>query len=389
MKVEQKQINLLYIGSAPETLALLEKSELFKVNQKDNSIAALNFLQKYKDTDAIIAEVHLPGANGLDTFKLLNKHEICEEKPFILVAHQNEPEYFIEAFKGGMDDFFNTPLDMERLYTRLEFLIEYKKNAHAPDVDTQPIQPYKTPFIKRLFDVVCSGIALILISPLLLVIVIAIKLESKGSFYYVSPRVGANFKVFGFYKLRSMFTGSDSHNKLKELSHLNQYAADEVETVCRECAKLPEGEYCSAILYIKGEKICENLYIKRKNAEKAFMKLENDPRITRVGKFIRNTSLDELPQFVNIFKGDMSFVGNRPLPVNEAEKLTLGDRAKRFHAAAGLTGLWQVELRGRGGVMSEEERFRLDNEYAENNSFWGDIKLIFRTIKIFIQPGNV
>ncbi len=85
----------------------------------------------------------------------------------------------------------------------------------------------------------------------------------------------------------------------------------------------------------------------------------------------------------------MSVVGNRPLPVNEAEKLTLGDRAKRFHAAAGLTGLWQVELRGRDGVMSEEERFSLDNQYAENNSFWGDMKLIFRTFKVFIQRGNV
>ena len=389
MEEEQKQIKILYIGSAPNTLELLEKSDLFEVFQKDNSIAALNFLQKYRDTDAIISEVHLPGANGFDTYKLLNKHKIFEEKPFILLALENEPEYFEKAFTSGLDDYFNVPLDIEKLYNRLDFLIEYKKSKHIPDEYTQPIKPYKTPFIKRLFDVTLSGLALLFLSPLMLAIIIAIKLESKGAYYYISPRVGANFRVFGFYKFRSMFTGSDSHKKLKELSHLNQYAADEVETVCQDCSNLPEGEYCSPILYIKGEKICEQLNIKRKNAEKAFLKLENDPRITKVGKFIRNTSLDELPQFVNIFKGDMSFVGNRPLPVNEAEKLTLGDRAKRFRAAVGLTGLWQVELRGRDGVMSEEERFRLDNEYAENNSFWGDINLIFRTFKVFIQRGDV
>lgn len=389
MENKQKVIRVMYIGSAPDVLSNLEGSGKFKVVQKDNSIAALNFIKKYGEIEAIVSEVHLPGSNGIDTFRLLKKHEIVDEIPFVLVAHEDEPEFFNEAFKNCLDDYFMVPLDLDRLYKRLVFLIDYKKNKPTPLENTQPIKPYKTPFIKRLFDVIVSGTALILLSPLMLLVIIAIKLESKGSFYYVSPRVGANFRVFGFYKFRSMFVGSDSINRLKELKHLNQYAADEVDEECKECAKLPEGEYCSPILYIKGERICENLYIKRKNAEKAFMKLENDPRVTKVGKFIRNTSIDELPQLVNILKGDMSVVGNRPLPVNEAEKLTLGDRAKRFHAAAGLTGLWQVELRGRDGVMSEEERFNLDNQYAENNSFWGDMKLIFRTFKVFIQRGDV
>lgn len=389
MENKQKVIRVMYIGSAPDVLSNLEGSGKFQVVQKDNSIAALNFIKKYGEIEAIVSEVHLPGSNGIDTFRLLKKHEIVDEIPFVLVAHEDEPEFFNEAFKNCLDDYFMVPLYLDRLYKRLVFLIDYKKNKPTPLENTQPIKPYRTPFIKRLFDVIVSGTALILLSPLMFLVIIAIKLESKGSFYYVSPRVGANFKVFGFYKFRSMYVGSDSINKLKELKHLNQYATDEVDEECKECAKLPEGEYCSPILYIKGEKICENLYIKRKNAEKAFMKLENDPRVTKVGKFIRNTSIDELPQLVNILKGDMSVVGNRPLPVNEAEKLTLGDRAKRFHAAAGLTGLWQVELRGRDGVMSEEERFNLDNQYAENNSFLGDMKLIFRTFKVFIQRGDV
>ncbi len=386
---EIQEKSILYIGSAPDLLSELKESKHFRVYQKDNSIAALNFLQKQDDIAAIISEVHLPGTNGIDTFQLLQKQKVIEGIPFILIAHEDEPENFDEAFQRCIDDYFQLPVSLDKLRKRIDFLIEYKKNTPTPLQHTVPIKPYSTPFIKRAFDVLVSGTALLLLSPLMLLVIIAIKMESRGSYYYVSPRVGANFRVFGFYKFRSMYVGSDSYNKLKELKHLNQYAAEEVEEVCMECQKLPEGEYCSPILYIKGEKLCENLYIKQKNAEKAFLKLKNDPRVTKVGKFIRNTSIDELPQLVNILKGDMSIVGNRPLPVNEAEKLTLGDRAKRFNTAAGLTGLWQVELRGKNGVMSEEERFNLDNQYAENNSFWGDINIIFRTFKVFIQRGNV
>jgi len=124
------------------------------------------------------------------------------------------------------------------------------------------------------------------------------------------------------------------------------------------------------------------------------VKISNDPRVTRVGKFIRNTSIDELPQLINVIKGDMSIVGNRPLPVYEAELLTEDILSKRFLAPAGITGLWQVELRGKGGIMSEAERMNLDNEYAEhfignNYSFWFDMKLILRTIPALLQKESV
>lgn len=387
MNDKNQKVKLLYIGSAPNTLLMLEKSGLFTINQKDNSIAALNYLQKFDTIDAILSEVHLPGVNGINTYKLLGSYKITDSKPFVLIAHENEPDVCDNAFNAGLDDFYVCPLDVNRVYDRLKFLIDYKKKE--PQISSQPVQPYKTPRIKRVFDIVMASFAFVMLSPLMIIIMAAIKLESKGPLIYVSMRVGANYNMFGFYKFRSMFTGSDHHSKLKSLSHLNQYATEEIEESCAECAKLPDGEYCSSILYIKGEKICENLYIRRKNAEKAFLKLENDPRITRVGKFIRNTSIDELPQLFNIIKGDMSIVGNRPLPLHEAEKLTLDERAKRFAASAGLTGLWQVELRGRKGNMSEEERFKLDNEYAENNSFMGDLKLIYRTFKAILQRGNV
>jgi lipopolysaccharide/colanic/teichoic acid biosynthesis glycosyltransferase len=104
---------------------------------------------------------------------------------------------------------------------------------------------------------------------------------------------------------------------------------------------------------------------------------------------LRNSSLDEIPQLLNVFKGDMSIVGNRPLPLYEAEKLTKDMFAKRFLAPAGLTGLWQVTKRGKGGPMSEEERISLDNTYADHYGFWFDVKLILKTIPALFQKENV
>ena len=123
--------------------------------------------------------------------------------------------------------------------------------------------------------------------------------------------------------------------------------------------------------------------------ENAFVKIENDPRVTKVGKFIRKTSIDELPQLFNILKGDMSVVGNRPLPLYEAEKLTADASIDRFMAPAGLTGLWQVEERGKGGMMSAEERKQLDITYGQTYNFMLDMKIIFRTLTSMIQKGNV
>jgi len=222
---------------------------------------------------------------------------------------------------------------------------------------------------------------------------IAIRAESKGKVFYTSKRVGTGYRIFDFYKLRSMRIGADA--ALKELKHLNQYETEKKEEVandfCPRCASLPEGEYCSEILYSEGKKICEYWYFEKKKqkADSTFIKIKDDPRVTRVGKFIRNTSIDELPQLVNVLKGDMSIVGNRPLPLYEAEMLTSDDWSERFMGPAGITGLWQVEKRGKKGSMSEEERKALDNQYARNYSFWGDIKLILKTIPAVFQKENV
>ncbi|MCX6245247.1 MAG: sugar transferase [Bacteroidetes bacterium] len=251
-----------------------------------------------------------------------------------------------------------------------------------------------------MFDVVVATSALILLAPLLIIVMIAIRLESKGKIYYTSKRIGQ--KPFDFYKFRSMRTGTDSElDKLAQKN--NKYSAGQeiskidFEGPCRICPPVRK-KNCSDVLHLDNHEICEPWYqyqktkIARSNA--SFIKITDDPRITRVGKIIRNLSIDELPQLINVIKGDMSLVGNRPLPVYEAEKLTDDKMARRFLAPAGLTGLWQVELRGRAGKMSEEERKRLDNKYAtmylrNRYSFWYDMKLILRTIPAIFQKDSV
>ena len=137
--------------------------------------------------------------------------------------------------------------------------------------------------------------------------------------------------------------------------------------------------------------VAESNFNKQKTEDinNAFVKIENDPRITKVGHFIRKYSIDELPQLFNILKGDMSVVGNRPLPLYEAEKLTSDECIDRFMAPAGLTGLWQVEKRGQSGSMSAEERKQLDIKYGQTYNFMLDMKIIFRTLTAFVQKEDV
>jgi lipopolysaccharide/colanic/teichoic acid biosynthesis glycosyltransferase len=201
--------------------------------------------------------------------------------------------------------------------------------------------------MKRAFDILVSATALLLLSPICLLIALIIKLESKGPVFYISKRAGTGYTIFNFYKFRSMRTGSDAD--LQKLAHLNQYG---------------------------------------KNAGSVFFKIKDDPRITSFGQFIRGTSLDEIPQLLNVLLGDMSLVGNRPLPLYEAEKLTKDQIAWRFLAPAGITGLWQITKRGKDN-MSEDERIALDMEYAMKNSFWLDMKILFSTIPALLQKEKV
>lgn len=254
--------------------------------------------------------------------------------------------------------------------------------------DRNQIQTFQLPLWKRCFDIILSSAAIICLSPVLLIVAIAIRLESKGAVVYTSKRVGSNYQIFDFLKFRSMSTDADKH--LKALNALNQYQTEE-ETIIPNKVH-PKSKIKDDVLLVSDDfVISEQEYISQKSKEQknAFVKLENDPRITRVGHFIRKYSIDELPQLFNILKGDMSIVGNRPLPLYEAELLTSDEYIDRFMAPAGLTGLWQVEKRGSSGRLSAEERKMLDIEYARSFSFWLDLKIILKTFTAFIQKEDV
>ncbi|WP_223653522.1 sugar transferase [Hymenobacter psoromatis] len=267
-------------------------------------------------------------------------------------------------------------------------------------VRPQPLPPpagaeWQMPLAKRVLDVVVASSALVVLAPFFLLVGALIKLESRGPVFYYSYRVGAGYRVFKFWKLRSM--RSDADQLLATMAGLNQYqpAAGPPETaaawaLCAACAAA--GSRClQPLIDGRGEVICERWHrqLRQAAAAPAFVKIVNDPRVTRMGHFLRNSSIDELPQLYNVLRGEMSLVGNRPLPLYEAEKLLTDAHARRFLAPAGITGLWQVSRRGRRGPLSDDERKALDNEYARDISFWKDVKILLRTIPALFQRENV
>jgi lipopolysaccharide/colanic/teichoic acid biosynthesis glycosyltransferase len=395
-------LNILYIGSTSENINGLERSEGIFLTVAENILKGVNLLRSKQLFDGIICEIVVPGGNGFLMHEWLRKRHRFNNLPFILVTNDFKEDQMKTAFASRIDDFYITPLpSSDVIERRMKFLIDFRKKDEQRPKRKRHEPVYRMPVSKRIFDVIVASGAILVLSPFMILIMLAIKIESKGNVYYISKRVGR--KTFDFYKLRSMRTGSDA--ELKKLAlEKNQYNLTvrktkiDFELPCPRCSELPVGQTCSPVLHIDNHNICDYWYLAQKKeitaSKSAFVKIADDPRITRVGRFIRNTSIDELPQLLNVLKGDMSIVGNRPLPVYEAELLTLDTMSKRFLAPAGITGLWQVELRGRGGNMSEMERKMLDNEYADhftgnNYSFLYDIKLILRTIPALFQKDTV
>lgn len=297
--------------------------------------------------------------------------------PLIAIGDNND-KFKFEAKIAGFDDciFFDTPFETLQLLSeeiKKTLIEEFNKSAITP-------KSYKIPFVKRLTDIIGSSILILLLSPVFLIIAVLIRLESKGPVFYYSNRTSSGYKIFKFYKFRSMRVNAD-----KELSSIQNMYVDQ-STDSKKINNITiENELISDEGIISEEEYISEL---KKLEEKPFFKVNNDPRVTKVGKFIRNTSLDELPQLFNVLKGDMSLVGNRPLPLYEAEKLTTDDWILRFMAPAGITGLWQVTERGTNKVK-ESKRKQLDNEYAKSFNLFSDIKILLKTIPASVQRENV
>jgi lipopolysaccharide/colanic/teichoic acid biosynthesis glycosyltransferase len=252
-----------------------------------------------------------------------------------------------------VDDFIDNPSDLQNLKTKTHFLNNYLHHLSAPkllyggDLVLPKGNEKYFIFFKRVFDVAISlGLLLILI-PLFILVSLAIKLDSKGPIFYISKRVGRHYKIFSMLKFRSMIDGADK--ELSEMSHLNIY---------------------SSPLH-----------------SASFLKIKDDPRVSKVGKFLRKTSIDEFPQLINVLMGHMSIVGNRPLPLYEAEKLLINEHVRRFDAPAGITGLWQVVKKDNPN-MSVEERIHLDIQYSNKSSFFDDLLILLRTPGALFQNQN-
>lgn len=187
-------------------------------------------------------------------------------------------------------------------------------------------------YIKRFMDAILSLIALILLSPVFVIIAICIKVESKGPVFFVHKRVGKNGKIIGIYKFRTMVPNAE------EL--IKQFTPEQMKEF------------------------------------KENFKLENDPRITKIGKFLRRTSLDELPQIINILKGEMSIIGPRPVIGEELEKYGK-NKEKLLSVTPGLTGYWAANGRS---CTSYEKRMEMELYYIDNMSWKIDIKIFFKTI---------
>lgn len=302
---------------------------------------------------AIISDFALPDGSVFSFHYEVKVNKELAAIPFIVLAKNRSKEDKIKALKVGIDDFYVNDLNANHIHERIQFLCRFKKitsNLEPSQIvslsNFLPI--FRLPIFKRIFDILISFFALVVLSPLFLLIAILIKIESKGPVFYISLRAGTGYKIFHFYKFRTMKVNAE--NELNQVLHLNQYRK------------------------IKGHTT-------------SFVKIGSDPRVTRFGRILRNSSLDELPQLINVLLGDMSIVGNRPLPLYEAERLTKDQFARRFLAPAGITGLWQISKKG-SRRMSEGDRINLDLAYAEKSSFLFDIKIIFRTIPVLFQKES-
>lgn len=313
-----------------------------------------------------------------------------------LITEALEPEHRKSYLQAGVNNTL-PPHAEENSIQHMNAYLKARKESKLKEFSEthrKVLNTFRLPMWKRTFDILFAGTAVIILSPILIGTAIAIRMESKGKVIYKSQRVGSNYQIFDFLKFRSMYTNADK--RLKELNALNQYQIEEVESSDEgpeirfdDLTGTPDEE--ETLLISDDFVVSEQDFLKQKEKAKnnTFVKLENDPRMTRVGRFIRKYSIDELPQLFNILKGDMSIVGNRPLPLYEAEQLTSDAYIDRFMAPAGLTGLWQVEKRGGAGKLSAEERKQLDIKYARDFSFWLDMKIIFKTLTAFVQKENV
>jgi lipopolysaccharide/colanic/teichoic acid biosynthesis glycosyltransferase len=354
MKLQESMTGFYYVGTRRAII-----TKLVNIYKRGYASGKLNeSMTELLNKDHIVPQVIICDASfGFTAVKpwsdLLKKNERLQGVPLIIDSENlNAIENFQFIRNKTADDIINLQEWGEHdLNLKILFLQKYKNRTRELEKNRKEQMMYVVPgkmqnFLKRMVDILISVLAIVLLLPVILIIALAIRIESRGNIFYVSKRAGMGYRIFNFYKFRTMTP--DAELKRTQYVHLNLYPYSELAR---------------------------------------FFKVENDPRITRVGRFLRNTSLDELPQLYNVLRGDMSLVGNRPLPLYEAENLTTDELAKRFMAPAGMTGLWQVKKRGKS-VISADERLELDLNYADKSNLLMDMWIMAHTPQALMQKAN-
>ena len=319
----------VYIGRDSKTIELLSRLSIGVFYAAPNCSKAVKVLEKIREKyDAALFFEQVNISKDIADIQYMRKK--YPGLYMVLVIDSLSKEEASEYLKAGINNTIKYETSQEALKDLSTFLKRRKdQKIKALQLKAQNINAFRLPLWKRTFDIFFSGMAILCLSPLLIFTALAIRIESKGPIIYKSKRVGSNYQIFDFLKFRSMYTDADKH--LKDFNDEDIWGEEPEAEVNEE---IDEEE----ILLISDDfVISEEDYINKKSKEKsnAFVKLENDPRITKIGRIIRKYSIDELPQLINILKGDMSIVGNRPLPLYEAELLTSDEHIDRFMGPAG------------------------------------------------------
>ena len=307
------------------------------------------FLNK---TSIRLEEIGYISMNGRVSKGVSNVLGNIEDIENIIRKHEIDQIYFFK-YNDESNDVFQKYIDicLEMGITVRVVLESYKKekmSSYVSSIGIYPMITYHTvalnsyeKLLKRLGDLLISAIALILVSPIMIITAAAIKLDSKGPVFFVQKRVGQNGRIFNIYKFRSMCADAELKKELL----------------------MESNEMSGSVMF----------------------KMKDDPRVTRVGRFIRRTSIDELPQLFNVIIGNMSLVGTRPPTIDEVEKYDRG-QWRRISIKPGITGLWQVS--GRSNIKDFDEVVKLDLRYIDNWSLMYDVKIMLKTILVLLGANN-
>jgi exopolysaccharide biosynthesis polyprenyl glycosylphosphotransferase len=324
----------------------LNEMAVVQVPARLSVLEAVGFKQTYQDLiqanphiKKIIIDFHqttFMDSSGLGA--LVSNYKTAQEKGIAIVLRDVTPQVMAVLTLTGLDQVFQMEHSGKTAFSEAENVIEAPKSNSRKVEQLPTTHPSVASWMKRFIDIVGSLVGLMIIGILFIPIMVAIKIDDPGPIFFGQTRCGWMGKRFKIWKFRSMCVDAEAKKALVK----NQ---------------------------VQG----------------AFFKNEHDPRITKVGRFLRRTSLDELPQFWNVLKGDMSLVGTRPPTPDEVERYEVPEW-QRLDVKPGMTGEWQVN--GRSTVRSFEDVIRLDLQYQKNWSLLYDLKLILKTVAILFNKKS-